>query len=87
MRAIWKFTVPIDDAEHVLQMPKGAKIVHTARQDGTAGVCFWADVDTRAKTVERAFTVVGTGQSFTAGDYVGTIQTRMGLVFHLLELT
>lgn len=75
MKAIWKYTLKITDEQSV-KMPRGAKILSTASQDGS--LCVWAEVDpsrwAKGDTVDVAFAVVGTGNPMShRGSFVGTV--------------
>lgn len=57
MSTIWKYELEI--APQQVSMPKGAKILSVANQDGE--ICLWALVDQHAPTEERSIEVIGTG--------------------------
>jgi len=85
MQAIWKY--PVNFEERVgLSMPAGSQVLCVQFQ----GFCptIWVKVlDTEAKREFRKFSWYGTGHehSVISGDYVGTLQTSQGLVFHLFD--
>lgn len=88
-RSVWKLSVRVDDAWHLVSLPIGAEIVHVACQRGVVSeVNFWAVVDTAAPQVARVFRVFGTGHTIEdiRASYVGTALTAGGdLVWHLFE--
>lgn len=57
MNTIWKYELEI--ASQQVSIPKGAKILSVANQDGE--ICLWALVDQHAPTEERSIEVIGTG--------------------------
>lgn len=86
MKAIWKYTVPIQDV-FSFSMPDGAQVLTVQMQDGLPQL--WAVVDTDNPCVDRWFRLGGTGHPL--GDdglrYIGTVQLDGGaLVFHLFEI-
>lgn len=90
MRTIWKFAFLIRD-EFSLWMPKGAEILHADVQQGQEGqACLWALVHTDALSVDRYFSLRGTGHNalgLTSGHHVSTFQAAGGaLVWHLFDL-
>lgn len=85
---VWKFDLKVTDFV-VLQLPEGAKVLSVAER-GEFGnrLDVWALVDTDAPMRERRFRVVGTGDPFpdaAACRFVGTVKTRIGLVWHVFE--
>jgi len=88
MRAVYKYSIPVDDREHAVLMPPGAEIVHVACQDGPYSVELWATVDPDVTRAERTFIVAGTGHQYddVQWKHVGSALTAEGaLVWHLLE--
>ena len=85
MKTIYKYPVPLDEFE--LELPRGAKILTFQSQNNNPTI--WALVDPLNKLEKRKFVIRGTGHpimSNTNNDvYIGTIQTEMGLVWHLFE--
>lgn len=76
--SVWKF--PLDPSGWVV-MPKGAKPLHVAVQDGAAFV--WAEVWPTNRMVRRHLPVYGTGHTIDGWpDYLGTFHLD-GLVFHV----
>lgn len=85
---IHKYEIPIED-DFTISLPKGADILSVQIQCGVPQML--AMVDTTAKSVERNFRVIGTGNpigSFPRGyQHIGTFQLYKGsLVFHLFEV-
>lgn len=81
MKAIYKYIVDKDPT--TLSIPKGAQIVHVDHQGELS--CFWAIVDTEAKTETRIFRVVGTGWYISGYNYIGTYQDGV-FVWHIVEV-
>jgi len=85
MLSIHKFTFQLSD-EPVVMMPVNAKILCVQTQNGIP--CIWAMVDPSDEIFGRTLRLFGTGHpipdDFT-GNYIGTFQTPMGLVFHLFQ--
>lgn len=85
MKTIWKIPLRIDDTQHI-QMPIGAKILCVQMQANTP--CLWAVVNETGMKESRTFCMYGTGSPVgETQNYVGTIQTYSGLVFHIFETT
>lgn len=87
--AVWKF--PLVPGPNVLQMPKGARVLHVHDQNGVP--CLWALVDPDAKVDMRGFLVAGTGQLLSddieRATYHGAAHCRSyvtTLVWHVFEL-
>lgn len=82
MQTIYKY-----DLKRIVLMPDGAEILSLQMQDGDPRL--WAKVDPDRPQVARHFEWYGTGHpiSDNPGAYVGTIQARIGLVFHVFEIT
>lgn len=87
MSVIYKYGVSVAD-EFTLRMPKGARILSLQVQHCEPHI--WALVDTKAPTVNRNFSLRGTGHSCTGlelAPFVGTFQLQNGtFVFHLFDL-
>jgi hypothetical protein len=78
---IYKYHIAVDDMQEV-RMPTGAEILCVQIQGMEPFV--WARVDPDAGLVKRTFRWRGTGHPCDCvGQYVGTVQMRGGLVFHL----
>ena len=78
----------------IVEMPKGAKILHVANQDGNP--VLWARVDTERKIEERTILLVGTGWPISDVGvdplkvdpwyYIGTFMSHnSSLVWHVFE--
>lgn len=85
MKTIWKYPIPMGG--FTLEMPANAHILTVQTQDGSPFL--WAMVDTEAPTVERRFTVRGTGHGANGvleTAYIGTFQLLDGaFIGHLFE--
>lgn len=84
MQTIWKFPLPVNDRVEV-SMPRGARILHTAVQNGV--VCVWAIVDPNNQREQRCFFIKGTGHSaheLEETPHVGTVFLGP-LVFHVFD--
>ena len=92
MKTIWKFRVPIEEADGILfferSMPFEAKIMTFQMQREKAYI--WAVVDTKANDIIKRFIIIkGTGQKIPdiSANYIGTIQEDKGSpVWHLFEI-
>jgi hypothetical protein len=91
MKSIWKFRVPIEEADGILfferSMPLEAKIITFQMQREKAYI--WAVVDTKPNDIIRRFAIIGTGQEIPdiSANYIGTIQEDKGSpVWHLFEI-
>jgi hypothetical protein len=88
MKTVYKYSLG-KQGRATVKIPEGAKVLHVAVQ--REDICLWALVDTEQPSVERTFTVYGTGhEAFEATDqnYVGTFLIDNGLfVFHVFEVT
>lgn len=89
MFQVWKFELVVAEAP-VVQLPEGAKVLSVAeRGDSGSGLEVWALVNTEAPMRKRRLRVVGTGHPFPDAEecrFVGTVKTRVGLVWHLFEV-
>lgn len=85
MLSVWKYEV-LREERFAIDIPKGAELLTVQMQGNTAQL--WALVEPDREKETRHFHLAGTGHPI--GDdvlqYVGTFQTRMGLVFHLFEV-
>ena len=88
MIAVWKFELPIDDYVTILAIPRGARLLTVAVQDGR--LVLYALVDTAYPNVMRRMRIAGTGHPISgdeAANYVGTVLMHGGrLVFHVFDL-
>lgn len=85
MNTIWKF--PLESAWQELSMPPQANILCVQMQGEVP--CLWAVVDPyTTERVHRRFNSRPTGEVFEGdpGKYIGTVQMRSGLVFHVFEV-
>jgi hypothetical protein len=83
-RYIWKYVVPVDDAEHRIDIPIGSPIVHVANQEHR-WLTFWADVSDLDPLVRRTFRVFGTGHRIESDwRYIGSAFDGP-FVWHLFE--
>ena len=71
-QSVWKFEFYVED-EASIKMPLGAEVVAVGRQNEGA-ICLWAICDVNAITVNRRFSVRGTGHPTdnVSGPYLGT---------------
>lgn len=85
MRAMFRYTVPVDDEPHAFTLTGDPVAVAAPHLDA---VEFWAEHDDDAGAPSRAFQVFGTGHPLPAGArWVGTAPRISGLVWHLFEVT
>ena len=78
---IWKFELERSDKPQTIKMPKGAKILHTAKQ--LDWFCMWAEVEPHNDTEERTFLIIATDEKYF-GTYVGIIFDKP-FVWHIIE--
>jgi hypothetical protein len=88
VNAIWKFTLPLIPEKFEKKFPLHSEILHLALQGEIA--CLWVRVNPDQNEMEtRRFVWLATGQADDAmyfQQYIGTIQTEEGFVFHLYEM-
>ena len=88
MLTVYKYAIPFTD-EFKLRLPAGAQPLSAGEQHGE--IQMWALVDPAAPSMERMFRLAGTGHPIDHAPgallFVGTVQLRNGLVFHLFEVT
>lgn len=89
MQSIYKFKLqPNANSVSIIQIQKGAQILHVAYQGSDFQV--WALIDKDAKLTNRIFFIFGTGweigknESFDNLKFVGTVFTGP-LVFHVFD--
>lgn len=81
MNIIYKYLVPAGVCK--IEMPKGAKIIKAGVQ--SREIYIWVQIDENVvETETRRVEVVGTGESFVAGNYIDTVFLG-SLVFHVYE--
>lgn len=87
MKTVWKYELkPADTVE--LELPAGAKPLSVGEQDGH--MMLWVVVDPNAPTTtKRRFRFAGTGHPIervmAPWTFIGTVQFKNGLVFHVWE--
>ena len=88
-RTIYKYEIVGD--ETTIDMPRGAEVLPKLHQNGPNAINFWAIVDPQLPTQPRTFEVFGTGHPIGSllakGDYIGTVITHAGFVWHVFEVT
>lgn len=89
MKAVWKYSVPVNDEWNKIEMPLDASIVHVDRAEQVDEVWVWVEIDLDEKeTATVEFRVFGTGHQVPddAG-YWGTVSwyPNIPLVWHLYE--
>lgn len=87
MKTIWKYPITEIGVAVEISIPHGAKFLTVQLQGSEA--MLWAIVDTEEPSgFIRKVILVGTGHEIThtLGDYLGTIQTPYGLVWHAFEV-
>lgn len=86
MLTVYKYPLPIDDIV-TIEIPKGAKILFIAEQNGDPFI--WALVDPNNEKEQRVFRFAGTGHKILThhvGEFVGTFFASGGLfVWHIFE--
>ena len=82
LSTIWKFPLPWQDDQIIVNIPHGAKPLCVQLQGGVPTL--WRLVDQNEDPDEWHFLVVGTGHTFNLEDwhYIGTWQ-QDGFVWHL----
>ena len=85
---VYKYTVPIDGADHVIATPDPWRLLHVDIAPDRRAVNFWALVAPDAKPRREMFSVYATGQPLPgAGEYCGTAVDHVGgFVWHLFRL-
>jgi hypothetical protein len=85
---IWKHPLSIVGLS-ILHMPKGARILTVAEQNGHGYLWEIHDLAMEDILVERVFEIVGTGHVFDSAPtlYLDTYQTNGGFVWHVFEVT
>ena len=83
-KTIYKYEIPVTDTA-VVTMPRWAEILKIGEQNND--LFLWAIVDPGNDPINRVFYVRGTGHPMTGyeGSYLGTVQMRSGLVWHVFD--
>ena len=86
MHTIYKYALqPL--REQTISMPDSATILTVQMQGDT--ITLWAEVHDDNRPENRTFEVFGTGWHITPleceREYIGTVQDRSGLVWHIYE--
>ncbi|KKN74279.1 hypothetical protein LCGC14_0392180 [marine sediment metagenome] len=82
MKVIYKYPLNLHDTVCVRTVPRGAKLLHVAADQGGTPT-LWYEVDPNAPKEEVAFAIVGTGNQVpTLGIYLGTAMC-MPYVWHV----
>lgn len=86
-RRMYRYTVPVDNEAHEVEMSSTTDPVAVAASDGLR-VEFWAECLRRAPQARRSFRVFGTGDPLPDdARWAGTCaRTSDGLVWHLYEV-
>ena len=81
---IWKYPLVLADKQSLV-LPKDAKFLHVAVQDG--GTWLWALVLPDNPTEARFLRIIGTGNpvEYPNDPYIGTVHTASGFVWHIFE--
>lgn len=89
MRTVHKYSVPVDDQVHEIDMPSDSQITLVQCQYSSASVEFWAAVNADRPYETRSFRVIGTGHEIHALESVigSTLSAQGALVWHLLEVS
>lgn len=88
MKTIFRFDLQ-EAAMQTIEMPKGAQILHIARQTRfPLRLSLWALVDPDAPPVERQIQLVGTGHGEVPDEgatFIATYQEASGYVWHFFD--
>lgn len=84
MNVIWKYTLDLM-TDQILGIPENSKIMTVQLQDDE--ICMWVRVNAKNPKEMRTFKIVGTGNGEVNDDwvYLGTVQKKCNLVFHVFE--
>ena len=87
IKTIYKFTLPACTGKYLLPMQEGSKILDVQFQNGD--IVIWAIVSPEKYKVNRKIEIYFTGRSLPVdpGEYIGTVQSTTGLVYHLFDMT
>ena len=91
MKMIYKYNLgnPYHNLVSIEKMPKGAKVLDAQMQNDD--LVLWALVNPKHSEKEKTFHIYGTGFELTEYekkhyDYLTTVQTAHGLVWHVFEV-
>lgn len=86
MKTIFKYNLDLIDKQEV-EIPANGKILHFGLQD-LESLCIWVLIDPANSKEKRHFKIYGTGRSIydESENYIGTVITSFGLVWHLFEV-
>ena len=84
MKRIYKYELPLKD-KPIIAMPYGAEILSVGEQEGE--IVIWAQVDVDNPEIDKYFLIFPTGAEMICGikSFIGTVQMKSGLVFHVYE--
>jgi hypothetical protein len=85
--SVWKYQLVLSVDVQIIQMPKGAEILHVHWQGHH--VCMWIRLDKDNPEIDtRYFRVRPTGDDgiFPIDTYIGTAHDNQGLVWHVFEV-
>lgn len=81
--SIWKYPLKLTD-EQIIEMPAGTPL-SVGEQDGQ--LMLWALVEPDKPMLARRIRIIGTGHPIDGervlGSFLGTIQSNLGLVWHI----
>lgn len=85
IKKVWKYNIPVNDSEHVIDMPYGARFVHAECQKSHV-VSLWFEVDSEiAFKQARIFTIYGTGHPIPdTFEHIATVKDGM-FMWHVYE--
>lgn len=85
MKTIYKYPLQVLDSQTV-QMPENSEILSVG-ECPRDGLVMWAQVDIQEKEALQTIILRGTGQPLNGseGYFVGTVQMRSGLVWHVFS--
>ena len=87
MKTVFKYKIEVVDRPTV-DMPRNGKILHVGEQGHDNQLFVWALVNTEEPMVTRRFRIFGTGHPVEVdgrGQFIGTVQMKVGLVWHVFE--
>lgn len=87
MRTIYKYSVPVDDQIHEIEIPIESEITLVQCQNAIDIVNFWAEVYTDRELETQRYRVVGTGHEIHPNERViGSTMPTPSLVWHLVKV-